>query len=137
VPAVLSPADGPLSIFAWVECGSPGKVVLSQEGGVNWLLADATGYLGTELRGTGRRSAPLWSQTVITDGQWHRVGLVWTGAERILYVDDVEVTQDAQGTLTASRDDLFIGAGATLEPTAFFSGMIDDIRIYRRGITPP
>ena len=137
VPAVLSPADGPLSIFAWVKCDSPGKVILSQEGGVNWLLADATGYLGTGLTGTGRRSAPLWSQTLITDSQWRRVGLVWTGAERILYVDDIEVARDTQSSLTASRDDLLVGAGATLEPAAFFSGMIDDIRFYRRGITPP
>lgn len=137
VPAVLSPADGPLSIFAWVRCDSPGQVILSQAGGVNWLSTDMAGYFGTELTGTGRRSAPLWSQAAVTDGQWHRLGFVWTGAERILYVDDIEVARDAQGSLAASRDDLLIAAGATLDPAAFFSGMIDDIRIYRRAITPP
>lgn len=137
VPAVLSPSDGPLSVFAWIKGDTPGQVILSQEGGVNWLLTDPAGSFGTELRGTGRRSAPLWSQTVVTDGQWHRIGLAWNGSERILYVDDVEVARDAQASLAASHDDLLIGAGASLEPVAFFSGMIDDIRIYRRGITPP
>ncbi len=36
-------------------------------------------------------SRPLQSQTVITDGGWHRVGQVWDGTNRILYVDDIEV----------------------------------------------
>jgi hypothetical protein len=32
--------------------------------------------------------------------------------------------------------DLQIGAGKNLDPGSFFSGLIDDVRIYDRAITP-
>ena len=37
----------------------------------------------TELKGTGQGSAALLSQTIITDGDWHRIGFVWDGAYRL------------------------------------------------------
>ncbi|MHC4521810.1 MAG: hypothetical protein ACYTAS_24720, partial [Planctomycetota bacterium] len=71
---VLDPADGPLSVFAWVNGGAPGQVVISQVDGENWLCTDpANGCLMTELKGTGRFSSTLCSETIITDGDWHRV----------------------------------------------------------------
>jgi len=73
---VLNPADGPFSVVAWVNGGAPGQVVVSQQGAANWLMADAVGNLMTELKGTGRSAGPLQSQTIITDGHWHRVGFV-------------------------------------------------------------
>jgi hypothetical protein len=73
---------------------------------------------------------------VITDGDWHRVGFVWDGSQRILYVDDMEVAIDTQSGLGSSEGGLYIGAGKNLEPGSFFSGLIDDVRIYDRAITP-
>ncbi|MHC4486694.1 MAG: LamG-like jellyroll fold domain-containing protein [Planctomycetota bacterium] len=60
---------------------------------------------------------------------------MWDGSNRILYVDDVEVASDTydKGYLFG---DLQIGAGKNLEPGSFFSGLIDDVRIYDRAITP-
>ncbi len=137
VPFVVNPSQGPFSVFAWVAGGAGGEVLLSQAGQVNWLAADAsTGALGTELRGAGRNSKPLWSQTAITDGNWHRIGFVWDGADRILYVDGVEIGRDAQPGLGGSNDGLHLGAGADLAPDSFWSGRIDDVRIYLRAITP-
>jgi L-ascorbate metabolism protein UlaG (beta-lactamase superfamily) len=138
VPGVLNPSEGPFSVFAWIKGGLPGEVILAQISAANWLGADApAGYLGTELRGSGRNSAPLSSQTTITDGDWHRVGLVWDGAERTLYVDDAEVARDAQSNLNSSDAGLYIGAGAHLELDRLWSGLIDDVRIYLRAIAPP
>ncbi|MHC4173265.1 MAG: Kelch repeat-containing protein [Planctomycetota bacterium] len=140
-PYVLNPADGAFSVFAWIKGGAPGQTVISQAGGlvgVNWLLADPLqGNLMTELKGPGRSSAVLLSQTVVTDGNWHRIGFVWDGSNRMLYVDDVEVATDTQGSLEGSTlGGLHIGAGNTLEPGSFLSGLIDDVRIYDRAITP-
>jgi hypothetical protein len=45
---------------------------------------------------------PTSRPTVITDGTWHRVGFVWDGSKRTLYVDDVEVGSDTQSSLAAS-----------------------------------
>jgi len=44
---------------------------------------------------------PTSRPTVITDGTWHRVGFVWDGSKRTLYVDDVEVGSDTQSSLAA------------------------------------
>ncbi|MGB2862374.1 MAG: hypothetical protein WBC05_03535, partial [Sedimentisphaerales bacterium] len=69
---VLNPSHGPFSVFAWIICVAPGQAVISQQGGANWLSTNPLeGYLMTEVKGPGRSSGPLLSETVITDGQWH------------------------------------------------------------------
>ena len=134
---VLNPADGKFSVFAWIKGSTPGQAVLSQAGGANWLCTDSLeGNLMTELKELGRDAAILTSQTVITDGNWHRIGLVWDGSHRTLYVDDVAVAEDEQTNLEASENCLYIGAGTSMEPGSFWSGLIDDVRIYNRAMTP-
>ncbi|MHC4797992.1 MAG: Kelch repeat-containing protein [Planctomycetota bacterium] len=136
-PFVLNPADGKFSVFAWIQGGAPGQVVLSQTGGANWLLADPqTGALMTELKATGRSARPLQSQTNITDGNWHRIGLVWDGSNRTLYVDGVAVAQDTQSNLEGSYNGLYIGTGNFMEAETYFSGLIDDVLIYNRVVIP-
>ncbi|MHC4484881.1 MAG: LamG domain-containing protein [Planctomycetota bacterium] len=136
-PFVLNPADGPFSVFAWIKGGGSGQVVISQIDGANWLLTDQQGQvLTTELKGSGRSASPLQSQTVITNGSWHRVGFVWDGTSRILYVDDVEVAKDTQPGLESSDGGLYLGAGKDLNAASFWSGLIDDVRIYDRAVTP-
>ncbi len=137
VDRVLNPSDGPFSGFAWVRGGAPGQVILSQADSANWIMADASqGLLTTDLKSAGRVSSPLCSQTAITDGDWHRVGLVSDGSNRILYVDDVEVAQDTQTNLMGTQGGLYLGAGKTPVPSTFFTGLIDDVRIYSRTVKP-
>ena len=134
---VLNPADGPFSVFAWIRGGAPGQVIISQVDGEHWLLSDPSeGKLMTEFKTLGRDARELLSQTVITDGNWHRVGFVWDGSDLTLYVDDAEEAADTQGTLAYSTAGLHIGAGSTLDAGSFWSGLIDDVRIYDRAITP-
>ena len=133
---VLDPADGPFSVFAWIKGGASGQVVISQQSIANWLALDAEGNLMTELQGTGRTAGYLFSETVITDGQWHRIGLVWDGSNRTLYVDDVVVAEDTQLGLVGSEMGLYIGTGKGMEPGTYFSGLIDDVRIYNRVVNP-
>jgi hypothetical protein len=90
----------------------------------------------TELKGTGRDANELLSQTIITDGNWHRIGLVWDGSHRTLYVDDFAVAEDTQTNLGGSENGLYIGAGSAMEPGSFWSGLIDDVRIYNRAVIP-
>jgi len=137
---VLNPADGPFSVFAWIKGTAPGQAIISQTGGTNWLLADPSeGKLRTSLlRPGGGRTAPqpLISEFIITDGNWHRVGFVWDGSNRILYADGAEVARDTQSGLESSEGGLYIGAGSTLDAANFWTGLIDDVRIYDRAITP-
>jgi hypothetical protein len=136
-PFILNPAEGPFSVFAWVKSAIPGQVVLSQIGVANWLLADPSeGNLMTEIRNPGRGGKPLQSQKSITGGEWHRIGLVWDGSNRALYVDDVLVAEDTQDDLQGSDGGLYIGCGKGMESGTFWSGLIDDVRIYNRVVRP-
>ena len=90
----------------------------------------------TELKGSGRGTAILPSQAVITDGNWHRIGFVWDGSYRTLYVDNVVAAEDTQDGLGGSEGGLYIGTGKVIEVGTFWSGLIDDVRIYNRAISP-
>jgi len=132
----VNPEEGSFSIFAWVNGGAPGQTVISEPMGADWLAVDAEGKLMTELKSPGRDAAALMSQTVIADGVWHRIGLVWDGSQRMLCVDGVTVAEDTQDGLDASAGGLYFGTGKAMEPGTYLSGLIDDIRIYNRAVSP-
>jgi outer membrane protein assembly factor BamB len=142
-PFVISPAEGDFSVLCWIKGGAAGQVILSQENGVNWLMADSVdGALKTDLTEPGipgrtptPPGPPLTSLTIITDGDWHQVGFVRNGNDRILYVDSIEVARDTAASLKASDGGLYIGASSSMEQGSFFSGLIDDIRIYDVALT--
>ncbi len=138
---IQKPEDGSFSAFAWIKGGAPGQVILSQVNrsvgrtvllGSTWLGTDpSNGKLVTTLM--DQPFGPLESQVIITDGQWHHIGLVYALDElqRRLYVDGVEVAGDTafvDGVL--SDGGLHFGAGKDLSATSFWLGLIDDIRIY-------
>jgi len=136
-PFVLNPAKGSLSVFAWIKGGAPGQVMISQrdvgrDPGNIWLLADASyGKLMTRLMHPP--FSPLVSESVIADDQWHHVGLVFDfiALHRYLYVDGTEVAKDSDFVGGVGSDGgLYIGADKTLDATSFFSGLIDDVRVY-------
>jgi len=135
--SVLNPSEGPFSVFAWVKGGGPGQVILSQEKGANWLMASSSDRaLMTDLKSAGRQGKSLTSTAVITDDAWHRVGLVWDGTSRILYVDGVEVAKEAGPSLPSTTGGLYIGAGNKVGAGTFWKGLIDDVRIYDRAVKP-
>lgn len=143
VPFVLNPEDGPFSVFMWVKGGGPGQVMISQidtSGSRRaWLCCDTgEGRLMTELRPSGRSGYALSSDVVVSDGQWHRIGLMWDGSYRHLYVDHEEVAVDAgpQTSLGSLEAGMFIGVGDTLTQGSYFTGLLDDIRIYGRAVGP-
>jgi Tol biopolymer transport system component len=145
-PFVLNPADGSFSVFAWVKGGTPGQVIISQadaegqsaiESGGTWLgISQSDGRLMTGLMDIF--FGPLESELVVADEQWHHVGLIYdyTTMKRHLYVDSTEVAID-DGIVAGvqSTDGLYIGAGQTLNTASFFSGLIDDVRIYNAALT--
>ncbi len=137
--SVLNPADGTFSIFAWIKGGGPGQVIVSQTNGIgwggSWLCADASnGRLATVLMDP---QPALVSESVITDGAWHHIGLVWDKSYRYLYVDGAEVARDAVSISYPMPCDggLYLGASKTLDSGSFFSGLIDDVRIYNKALS--
>jgi lysophospholipase L1-like esterase len=138
IPFVLNVAkDESFSIFAWVKGGVPGQVIISQAKSQNWITVDSSkGTLASELA-SGRGAVPLVSDIVITDGQWHRIGLIWSRSNeiKILYMDNVEAARDTTCGVV-NEDVLYIGTGSQLRAGTFWSGLIDDVRIYKRVVTP-
>jgi beta-lactamase regulating signal transducer with metallopeptidase domain len=132
----ISPINGSFSVFTWIKGGAPGQAIICQTGGINistrWLWADPSyGRLMTWLMHP--TYDPLVSEKVITDGHWHHVGLVYDidRLHRYLYVDGREVAKDTDYVgVVDSNGGLFFGASKTLDTAAFWSGLIDDIRIY-------
>ena len=144
-PFILDPAKEAFSVTAWVSCWTPGQVIISQSNttgtrgpilGSTWLGIDPSGKLMTGF--SDIHFGALVSETVITDIKWHHVGFVYDTDtfHRRLYVDGVLVAEDTSVVSGVPSDGgLYIGASKDLDATSFFSGMIDDIRIYNQTLT--
>ena len=78
----------------------------------------------------------LVSGVALSDDAWHRIGFTWDGLDRVLYVDDMEVARDTQVGLEGLRGAIHMGAGSDLAHGTFWSGLIDDVRVYDRVIVP-
>ncbi|KPK43713.1 MAG: hypothetical protein AMJ65_05090 [Phycisphaerae bacterium SG8_4] len=146
-PFILNPREVSFSVTAWILGGVSGQVIMSQadaseqgpvESGSTWLgLNPSDGSLMTGLMDIF--FGPLESESVVTDGQWRHVGLVYdrTTMKRHLYVDGAEVAVDTYSVGgVESTAGLYIGAGQTLDSGTFFSGLIDDVRIYNVALNP-
>jgi len=126
-----------VSAFAWIKGGAPGQAILSRLWSVNWLMTDPTrGCLVTELREASHTAQPLVSEVTITDGNWHRVAFTWDGSHRRLYVDEVLVAEDTDVPLADCNGGMNIACGKLMTPATFFTGLIDDVRIYNRAMKP-
>jgi len=139
-PFILNPGNGSLGAFAWIKGSAPGQVIISQTGdfGGTWLGIDPSD--GTLMTGfSDMYFGALVSETAVTDGQWHHVGLVYDldSLHRRLYVDGAQVAEDATVVSGMPSDGgLYIGASKDLDAGTFFSGLIDDVRIYDMALTP-
>ncbi len=142
---VLNLADSNFSALAWIQGGASGQVVLSQQStfllpaGKDWLCADPTGgKLMTALTDGSPSTSPLVSEFVITDGEWHCIVVTWDGSRRRLYADGIKVAEDSNplANLVSSNKGLYLGAGKSLGAGTFWSGLIDDVRIYNMAVNP-
>jgi hypothetical protein len=144
---VLNPWYERFSVFAWVKGGAPGQVIICQTDGLGtggtWLgmtVSDGNLISGLVPPKVGRSVVfPLESQYLIADDQWHHIGFVWDGMYRALYADGTEVAKDTQALTLAplqyADGGMYIGAGKNLEAGTFFSGLIDDVRIYNKALS--
>ncbi|MBS2099934.1 LamG-like jellyroll fold domain-containing protein [Carboxylicivirga linearis] len=90
----------------------------------SWLYFNDDG--GTENRGA----------IELNDGNWHHYVAVYKPGESIsIFIDnqlDIQQTVSYTGNTTNSTD-LFIGCGANI--AQYFTGSLDDIRIYKRALS--
>ena len=94
---------------------------------VGFFLKDATTGIAAESQSGS-----------IQAGKWHHVVASFTGKDLYLYLDGVRVAEDGKHTYEItheSESDVGIGFNPAA-PEAAFSGAVDDIRIYKRVLSP-
>ena len=100
----------------------------------------STATRGSNVIGTGGTfdgscCTVLNGPTALTINQWTHLAGTWDGSTLRLYLGGVEVaSQPRSGTLEVNNSPLHIG-GNTYNGENF-SGLIDEVRIYNRALTP-
>lgn len=84
----------------------------------------------------------LESTTSIADGRFHHVAGTYDGNDLRLYIDGVlEASAPLTGTINNSTNEVFIGQYGSgshpslLEDRISFNGLIDEVKIYNRGLS--
>ena len=78
------------------------------------------------------------STTRVNDGNWHHVvGVYRLGGTTTVYVDGAPVEGSIASSPIAGNNAPFLigGANQANVPTAFFTGLVDDVQIYDRALT--
>jgi hypothetical protein len=140
-PFILDPATESFCAFAWIKGTERGRAIISQNDSSGfsqlWLGADPSGgRLITRLMHPP--FTPLMSEAIITDGQWHHVGLMFDlkGLHRYLFIDGAKVVEDSDPSGGVALDGgLFIGIGEGNNLATCWSGLVDEVRIYDNVLT--
>jgi sialidase-1 len=94
-----------------------------------------TGLITTRNGASPPASASLHTTGAYNDGQWHHLALRRSGGRLTLVVDTTVVTgPDVPGSV--SRNSPFgVHIGQRMDSRAFFTGAIDDVRVYDRALS--
>jgi len=143
-PASFEPTTG-VSISAWIKSSTAGKYayMVSKPGpteGSSYALYTGYGALSYFYVVTTDGSAHLSpSGGEINDGIWHHVVGTYDKLKVRLYIDGVEAgtgTDEADDIDYTNSDDLIIGSYGKVHATGNWPGLIDEVRVYNRALTP-
>ena len=151
LPLDLAGAEGgAITVSAWVKpstIADAGVIVAKDRSGFTQWTLKMDGRSGNNAKnnliftvGAGGRVVTATSDAeVMADLGWHHVAGVYNGAQVYVYLDGVSVDATANpltGTIANYAHQICVGtSGTTCNESAFFGGLIDDVRIYSRGLT--
>ena len=129
-----------MTAMVWAKTVTAGgdKSILSQANlntNSSWIIATNGGNLRVYLYSDGANNR-YYNSSSISDGNWHLVGFTWNAGTVTLYIDGQSVSSTSSGaTLTNilfnSSSNLCIGCYYSNSlPTAYFTGQIDEARLY-------
>jgi sialidase-1 len=105
-----------------------------------WLRAEPASNRIRALLGAESGTVSISSTGAYNDGAWHHVVLQRVDGRFVLRVDGAEVASAAapRGSVTAGKEFTIDGIhiGQRLDGADRFLGAIDDVRIYRRALSP-
>jgi len=145
---IFNPGAEPFSISLWFNMDSWGdswgNVIIGKrgEGGKGWQLRRRGGAtrLCFTVRGSSGGDDPKGNITPALN-EWHHVVAIFdpVAGKRTVYLDgEVDKQINDGGTVKACDYNTYIGARVNGDnnPEKYFNGMIDDVRIYKRALTP-
>jgi len=97
--------------------------------------------MGFKTNGTSPNwlASPDDSAADLFNEEWHHVAAVYDGAEKVIYLDGVEIVRgDSTGQIGTGEGNgrVLLGGGRDAEPMVIeFGGRIDEARIYDRALT--
>ena len=135
----------------WVNTTTPGGTFVGKNaGGDTWATGHTAYYLGSLAANratpgnlpTAVRFAGGFEQanTPVTDGTWHMLTYVDTGAGKLIYVDGVlaalnETGADGIDTSTFTRLGFNIDTFANVDGTTNYAGAIDELKFFNLALT--
>jgi sialidase-1 len=105
-----------------------------------WMRAEPASRRIRALMGAESGTVAIASPGAYNDGEWHHVVLQRAGGRFLMRVDGAEVASASapRGSVTAGREFTITGlhVGQRLDGADRFLGAIDDVRVYRRALSP-
>jgi hypothetical protein len=104
------------------------------KGNDNYYLEGTSASGGAPAMGGTFSSSPLYGPAALAANTWSHLAATYDGATVRLYVNGVQVASRAQtGNIATSSNPLQIGGDT--DYGQYFSGIIDDVRVYNRALS--
>ena len=129
-----------VTVSAWIYSSNfqhNGMIVTKSPVNGDWALfvengAASEGSPGIKLRGAN--SSGIYA-SFPTNNKWHHVVGTIAGTTGTIYVDGVQVSTGTVTAISNTTDIISIGRYAESGGGYYFSGKIDDVRVYNRAIS--
>jgi sialidase-1 len=138
------PGDGDLTWTGWFRYGATkGNQVLFWLGGMGstapqlWLRGEPASQRLIAMMTTASGSKSITTTQAYDDQAWHHVALERTAGQLLLWVDGVQVASGPAAAGSVSQTVSFqLQLGQRLDNTTRWDGTFDEVRLYRRALSP-
>jgi hypothetical protein len=124
--------NGSFSACVWTRIESSATQVILEQWypSVGWHIGIASNVIFSDVDGTNANR--IQSGTLLLH-TWYDVCLIYNGTSQTLYINGSSVASHASGASPGSSQPIYIGSNGV---NSFFSGALDDVRIYNRALSP-
>ncbi len=136
-PSTLIDQPQALTIAAWIQHAARPEftsIVDKRDSGSDGydLYLTNTGRAFVRINGS-----TLAGATVVTDGTWRHITAVWDGLSLALYVDgSLDASQATTATSIDTANPLLLGRHFQGNAQWEFAGLMDEVRLYDRALSP-
>ncbi|MBI1928570.1 LamG domain-containing protein [Candidatus Poribacteria bacterium] len=128
-----------LTLEAWINRKKGGIMMvagISRHGAVTYGIGPTnSGYIASNLW-NGSAIGWLEGRKPMTLNEWYHVVTVFDGSEERVYVDgELDGTRAFNGLLKYNEENFWISGGSGLRVDLLFGGIIDEVRVYNRGLS--